>query len=175
MTDNSAPPKPEFRFGLGYDVHCLVKNRPLILGGVTIPHELGLDGHSDADALLHAITDAILGAVALGDIGQHFQNTDPRWKDCDSSLFVKEAARLAAEEGYGIENIDSLIMAERPRLAPIIPEIRQRIADMLNLHVSQVSVKAGTNEKMGFVGREEGVACEAVVCLRLRPDGAPSA
>lgn len=168
MSSEPTHPKPEFRFGLGYDVHRLVPNRPLILGGVTVPHELGLEGHSDADALLHAITDAILGAVALGDIGQHFQNTDPRWKDCASSLFVKEAARLAAAEGYVIENIDSLIMAERPKLAPIIPEIRQCIAEMLDLHITQVSVKAGTNEKMGFVGREEGVACEAVVGLRLR-------
>jgi len=105
--------------------------------------------------------------VALGDIGQHFQNTDPRWKDCDSAVFVKEAARLAAEAGYAISNIDALIMAERPKMAPIIPEIRARIAEILGLHVSQVSVKAGTNERMGFVGREEGIACEAVVGMVL--------
>lgn len=167
MTESEVP-RPEYRFGLGHDVHRLVKGRKLILGGIDIPHELGLEGHSDADVLLHAITDAILGAVALGDIGQHFQNTDPRWKDCDSAVFVKEAARLAAEEGYEISNIDALILAERPKLAPVIPDIRQKIADILGLHVNQVSVKAGTNERMGFVGREEGIMCEAAVGLRLR-------
>lgn len=164
----NAAPKPPYRFGLGHDVHRLVPGRSLILGGITIPHELGLEGHSDADALLHAITDAILGAVALGDIGQHFKNTDPRWKDCDSAVFVKEAARLAAEAGYAIGNIDALILAERPKMAPIIPQMRERIATILGLHVSQVSIKAGTNERMGYVGREEGIMCEAVAGLYLK-------
>lgn len=164
---NDGDTRPEYRFGMGYDVHRLVEGRPLILGGVKIDHELGLDGHSDADALLHAITDAILGAVALGDIGQHFQNTDPRWKDCDSGVFVKEAVRLAGEKGYGISNVDALIMAERPKMAPIIVEMREKIADALGISVEYVSVKAGTNETMGFVGREEGIACHAVVGLRL--------
>lgn len=162
------PSKPPYRFGLGHDVHRLVPGRPLILGGITIPHKLGLDGHSDADALLHAITDAILGAVALGDIGQHFKNTDPRWKDCDSAVFVKEAAQLAAEAGYAIGNIDALILAERPKMALIIPQMREKIATILGLHVSQVSIKAGTNECMGYVGREEGIMCEAVAGLYLK-------
>lgn len=159
--------RPEYRFGMGYDVHRLVPGRPLILGGVKLDHELGLDGHSDADALLHAITDAILGAVALGDIGQHFQNTDPRWKDCDSGVFVNEAVRLAEEKGYAVSNVDALIMAERPKMAPIIMEMREQIAKSLGISVEYVSVKAGTNETMGFVGREEGIACHAVVGLRL--------
>ena len=157
--------KPAYRVGMGLDVHRLVEGRPLILGGVTIPFEKGLEGHSDADALLHALADAILGAIAAGDIGQHFSNTDPRWKDCDSSVFVKEAVRVAAQQGYAIGNADMLIIAERPKMMPVIPEMREKIAEMLRVDVSQVSVKAGTNERMGFVGREEGIVCQAVVGL----------
>lgn len=140
----------------------------MILGGIQIPFEMGLDGHSDADALLHALADAILGAIAAGDIGQHFSNTDPRWKDCDSEVFVKEAVRMAAERGYHIGNADMLIIAERPKMMPIIPEMRRKIARMLGINEEQVSVKAGTNERMGFVGREEGIACQAIVGLVRR-------
>lgn len=156
---------PAYRVGMGFDVHRLVEGRPLILGGVQIPFEKGLEGHSDADALLHALADAILGAIAAGDIGQHFSNTDPRWKDCDSEVFVREAVRMAAERGYAIGNADMLIIAERPKMMPIIPEMRRKIARMLGVSEEQVSVKAGTNERMGFVGREEGIACQAVVGL----------
>jgi len=161
MTDSF----PAYRMGIGFDVHRLVKGRLLILGGINIPYSHGLDGHSDADALLHAITDAILGAVAAGDIGQHFSNTDPRWKDCDSAVFLREAARLANEKGYAIGNIDAIIMAENPKMAPVIPAMRQKIADVLGLDVDFVGVKAGTMERMGFVGREEGIACQAIVTL----------
>lgn len=157
--------EPEYRFGIGFDVHRLVAGRPLILGGITIAHDRGLDGHSDADALLHALTDAILGGVAEGDIGQHFSNTDPRWKDCDSGVFVKEAVRLAALRGYEVGNVDAIIMAEEPKMAPVIPQMRRRVAELLGVDVSLVGIKAGTMERMGFVGREEGIACQAVVGL----------
>lgn len=157
--------QPEYRMGMGHDVHRLVEGRPLILGGVTIRFEKGLEGHSDADALLHAITDSILGAVAAGDIGQHFSNTDHRWKDCDSFVFLKEAARLAEEKGYVVGNIDAFIMAERPKMAGHIPQMRERIAAALGIGVDQVGVKAGTMERMGFVGREEGIECQAIACL----------
>lgn len=157
--------KPEVRVGMGFDVHRLVPDRPLILGGVSIDFEMGLDGHSDADALLHAITDAILGAVAAGDIGQHFSNTDPRWKGCASSVFVREALRIAREKGYRVGNLDSLIMAERPKMAPIIPEMVARLAELLETDKDNIGLKAGTMERMGFVGREEGIACQAVVCM----------
>ena len=159
--------KLPFRVGMGLDVHRFIEGRPLILGGVEIPYEKGLDGHSDADALLHAITDAILGAIAAGDIGQHFSNTDPRWKDCDSAVFVREAVRLAREKGYRIGNLDSLIMTEKPKMAPVIPAIIKRVAEMLGVNADCCGVKAGTMEKMGFVGREEGIACQAVVTLVL--------
>jgi len=156
---------PAYRMGIGFDVHRLVKGRLLILGGINIPHSHGLEGHSDADALLHAITDAILGAVAAGDIGQHFSNTDPRWKDCDSAVFLREAARLANGKGYVIGNVDAIIMAENPKMAPVIPAMRKKIAEVLGLDVDLVGVKAGTMERMGFVGREEGIACQAIVTL----------
>ncbi len=160
--------QPKYRFGIGFDVHRLVAGRPLILGGITIEHDRGLDGHSDADALLHALTDAILGAVAEGDIGQHFSNTDPRWKDCDSGVFLVEAVRLAALRGYEVGNVDAIIMAEEPKMAPIIPEMRRRVAELLGVDISLVGIKAGTMERMGFVGREEGIACQAVVGLELK-------
>jgi 2-C-methyl-D-erythritol 2,4-cyclodiphosphate synthase len=157
--------QPEYRFGIGFDVHRLVKGRPLILGGITISHDRGLDGHSDADALLHALTDAILGAIAEGDIGQHFSNTDPRWKDSDSGVFVEEAVRLATQRGYHVGNVDAVIMAEQPKMAPYIKDMRRRIAELLGVDMSLIGVKAGTMERMGFVGREEGIACQAVVSL----------
>lgn len=157
--------QPEYRFGIGYDVHRLMEGRPLILGGINIPHARGLEGHSDADALLHALTDAILGAIAEGDIGQHFSNTDPRWKDCDSGVFVREAVRIAAQRGYHVNNIDAIIMAEQPKMAPLISDMRRKISELVGIDMSLIGVKAGTMEKMGFVGREEGIACQAIVSL----------
>jgi 2-C-methyl-D-erythritol 2,4-cyclodiphosphate synthase len=152
------------RIGFGYDVHRLVEGRPLILGGVNIPFEKGLLGHSDADALLHAITDALLGAAALGDIGAHFPDTDPKWKGADSILLLEAVGEMIQDEGYKIQNIDATIVMERPKMRPIIDEMRQNIAQCLRLDIKQVSIKATTNEKMSFVGREEGIACYAV-CL----------
>lgn len=152
------------RIGFGYDVHGLVEGRPLILGGVNIPFEKGLLGHSDADALLHAITDALLGAAALGDIGAHFPDTDPKWKGADSILLLEAVGEMIQDEGYKIQNIDATIVLERPKMRPIIDEMRQNIARCLRLDIKQVSIKATTNEKMSFVGREEGIACYAV-CL----------
>lgn len=155
-----------FRVGLGYDVHPFQEGRKLILGGVEIPFEKGLKGHSDADVLLHAITDAILGAATLGDIGQHFSDTDPAFKNADSAKLLRESYSLVQKEGLTIENIDSMIVAERPKLSQFIPNIRQRITEILSCDLDQVSVKATTNEKMGFVGREEGIAVHAVVLLK---------
>ena len=155
-----------FRVGLGYDVHPFQEGRKLILGGVEIPFEKGLKGHSDADVLLHAITDAILGAATLGDIGQHFPDTDPAFKNADSAKLLRESYSLVQKEGLTIENIDSTIVAERPILSQFIPNIRQRITEILICDLDQVSVKATTNEKMGFVGREEGIAVHAVVLLK---------
>jgi 2-C-methyl-D-erythritol 2,4-cyclodiphosphate synthase len=147
-------------------VHPFQEGRKLILGGVEIPFEKGLRGHSDADVLLHAITDATLGAVALGDIGQHFPDTDPSFKNADSTKLLRDSYSLVQKEGYKIENIDSTVVAERPRLSQHIPKIRKRISEILVCSVDQVSVKATTNEKMGFVGREEGIAVHAVVLLK---------
>ena len=156
------------RSGFGYDSHRLVEGRPLIIGGVSIPHPKGLLGHSDADVLLHAITDALLGAAALGDIGSHFPDTDPRWKGADSRLLLAEAGRLVRDEGYRIINVDSTVVLERPKLRPHIDAMRQKIADSLEIDVHDVSVKATTNEGMGFVGRGEGAAAFAVCGLEER-------
>lgn len=153
------------RIGYGYDTHQLVEGRPLILGGVHIPYKKGLLGHSDADVLLHAITDALLGALALGDIGQHFPDTDPAHKNADSRLLLKHCYKLVIEKGYMLGNLDATIIAQQPKLMPHLPKICQTIADDLKLELNQVSVKATTNEKMGFVGREEGIAVNAVVLL----------
>lgn len=155
-----------FRVGLGFDVHPFQEGRKLVLGGIEIPFEKGLKGHSDADVLLHAITDALLGAAALGDIGKHFPDTDPAFKNADSTKLLKESYSLVQKEGFLIENIDSTVVAERPKLAPYIPDIRKHVSKALKCHVDQVSVKATTNEKMGFVGREEGIAVHAVVLLK---------
>lgn len=154
------------RIGYGFDTHKLAVGRKLILGGVEIPFEMGLLGHSDADVLLHAITDAILGAVALGDIGQHFPDNDPKFKDADSRVLLKHCYKLVQNEGFEIGNIDATILAERPKLMPFIIQIRSRIASDLNIELSQVSVKATTSEKMGFVGRQEGMSATAVVLLK---------
>jgi 2-C-methyl-D-erythritol 2,4-cyclodiphosphate synthase len=155
-----------FRVGLGYDVHSFESESALILGGVEIPFEKGLQGHSDADVLLHAITDAILGAAALGDIGTHFPDTDPLFKGADSADLLSHSLELVRKAGYGVVNIDATVVAEQPKLKPFITEIRERIAGILACPPENVSVKATTSEKMGFVGREEGVAVHAVALIK---------
>ncbi len=156
-----------FRIGEGWDVHALVPGRPLIIGGVTVPHSMGLLGHSDADVLLHAITDALLGAAALGDIGRHFPDTDAQFKGADSSVLLAEAARRVRAAGYELGNVDSTVIAQAPKLAPYIPAMVASIARTLGLAPEQVNVKAKTAEKLGPVG--EGRAIEArAVCLLLR-------
>ena len=156
------------RIALGYDSHRFAPGRALILGGVQVACEQGLTGHSDADAVLHAVTDAILGAIAAGDIGELFEDTDPKWAGADSAVFVRHAAALAAERGYAIGNCDVTILAERPKLAPYKRAIRDRIAELLGIEPEAVSVKAKTNEGMGFVGRGEGIAAIAVVMMSDR-------
>ncbi len=155
----------EIRTGLGWDTHRLTPGRPLILGGVTIPFELGLAGHSDSDVLAHAITDAILGAAALGDIGMHFPDSDPQWKGCDSLVFLRHAQDLAAQEGYRIVNVDSTIILERPRLKDFRDAIRDRLAAALSLDRNRVSVKFKTAEKLGPVGEGCSAEAQAVVTL----------
>lgn len=153
------------RIGIGIDVHQLVEGRKLIVGGVEISHIKGLKGHSDADVLLHAISDALLGAAALGDIGKHFPDTSSEFKDIDSKILLRHVGKLIANEGYSIENIDSMLLMERPKVAPHIMAMRENIAQCLDIDVSKVSVKATTNEKLGYIGREEGVAAHAVCLL----------
>ena len=153
------------RIGHGYDAHRLVEGRKLILGGVEVPYEKGLEGHSDADVLLHALADAILGAAALGDIGKLFPDNDPATEGIDSRVILREAIRRVYEAGYRVENCDVTMIAQRPKLAPHIPQIRQNIADDLNVDISSVSVKATTEEHMGFTGSGEGMRCHAVVLL----------
>ena len=154
------------RIGFGYDVHRLAPGRPMILGGVTIPHDTGPDGHSDADVLLHAVCDALLGAAALGDIGALFPDTDERWRGADSRGLLREVVRRVAEAGYRVGNVDVMVTLERPKLRPHVAAMRANLAADLGVDIGAVSVKAGTNERMGFVGREEGVAAYAV-CLLL--------
>ncbi|MBR3723041.1 MAG: 2-C-methyl-D-erythritol 2,4-cyclodiphosphate synthase [Selenomonadaceae bacterium] len=153
------------RIGMGYDVHRLVENRDLILGGVKIPHKTGLLGHSDADVLLHAIADALLGAAALGDIGRHFPDTDEKYKGADSLKLLGKVAELIGEKGYGVGNVDATIVAEKPKLAPYIDEMRKNIANVLNVTVYNVNVKATTEEKLGFTGSEEGIGAYAVALI----------
>lgn len=160
------------RVGTGYDVHKLAEGRKLILGGVEIPYEKGLLGHSDADVILHAISDALLGAAALGDIGQHFPDTDPAYEGISSLKLLGEVGRLLEEEGYLIENIDSTIIAQRPKLMTYLPQMRQNVADTLGLDVSQVSIKATTEEGLGFTGSGEGIAAQAICCLSSLRDAA---
>lgn len=155
----------DIRIGHGYDVHRFDENRPLILGGIQIPYEKGLFGHSDADVLLHAINDALLGSLALGDIGTHFPDTDPKWKNADSKKLLEASLTLIHQRGYKVKNVDSTIVAENPKMKPFIPEIRQTIAEILQISIDCVSVKATTSEKMGFVGREEGIAAMAVILV----------
>lgn len=154
-----------FRVGQGHDLHVLVKDRPLIIGGVQIPYEYGLLGHSDADVLLHAITDAILGAASLGDIGSHFSDKDPRWAGCDSQVFLQHAANLASESGWRVVNIDSTIHAQAPKMGPHIKPMRLTIAQLLNIDIDQVNIKAKTNEGLGYLGKGEGIAASVVVLL----------
>jgi len=153
------------RVGFGYDVHPLVPGRPLVLGGVTIPYERGLEGHSDADVLLHALTDAVLGALGAGDIGAHFPNTDPKWKNVASTHFLAESARLAKAKKATILNVDATLLAEAPKLLPYFPAMCQKIAAALGLPVDRVNMKATTNEKLGFIGRGDGIAALAVAAL----------
>lgn len=153
------------RIGLGFDVHQLVDDRPLIMGGVDIKYKKGLLGHSDADVLVHAIMDSILGALALGDIGVHFPDTDPEYQGAYSIKLLVHVFRLIKQHGYTIGNLDAVIMAENPKMKPYIETMRYNIATALNIDVSQVSIKATTTEKLGFVGREEGIAAQAVVLL----------
>lgn len=153
------------RIGQGFDVHQLVEGRPCIIGGVTIPHEKGLLGHSDADVLLHTISDAILGALALGDIGRHFPDTDPAFKDADSVKLLERVWEMATERGYTLGNLDATIIAQQPKMAPYIPQMVTVIAGALGAEESQVNVKATTTEWLGFTGRGEGIAAQAVVCL----------
>jgi 2-C-methyl-D-erythritol 2,4-cyclodiphosphate synthase len=157
----------EYRTGLGWDVHALVPDRPLILGGVTIPFELGLAGHSDADVLAHAITDALLGAAALGDIGMHFPDTDPQWKGAGSLLFLAHARDLTRARGYSIVNVDSTVILERPKLKDYREAIRRQLSQTLELDLERVSVKFKTAEKIGPVGEGRSAEAQAVVTLRL--------
>ncbi|MFB5088972.1 2-C-methyl-D-erythritol 2,4-cyclodiphosphate synthase [Psychrobacillus sp. PGGUH221] len=153
------------RVGQGFDVHEFAENRPLIIGGVTIPYERGLIGHSDADVLLHTITDAALGAIGEGDIGKHFPDTDPDFKDADSAKLLEHIWKLVDARGYKLGNIDCTIIAQKPKMAPYIEAIRVRVAELLQADVSQVNVKATTTEKLGFTGREEGIASMATILL----------
>jgi 2-C-methyl-D-erythritol 2,4-cyclodiphosphate synthase len=153
------------RIGNGYDIHRLVSDRPLILGGIHIPHPLGLLGHSDADALTHAIMDAMLGALSLGDIGHYFPPTDPQWQGADSQKLLEQVNTLIQAQGWCIGNLDSVIVAERPKLKPHIPAMRDRLATTLAIAPDQIGIKATTNEKLGPVGREEGIAAYAVALL----------
>jgi len=157
------------RIGQGFDVHQLVENRPLIIGGITIPYEKGLLGHSDADVLLHTISDAILGAIGEGDIGRHFPDTDQKFKDADSYKLLQEVWQLAKQKGYSLGNMDATIIAQKPKMSPYIPQMVQRIVTALECTEDQVNVKATTTEKLGFTGREEGIAAQAVVLLVRNP------
>lgn len=154
--------------GIGYDVHQLVAGRKLVLGGVEIPHTRGLDGHSDADALMHAICDAVLGAIGEEDIGHFFPNTDPRWRNVPSRIFLEEAARQVAQCGGRIVNVDATVIAQAPKIYPHIAEMKKCIAAALGVSEKQIGVKATTNETMGFIGREEGIAAMAVASIDLK-------
>jgi len=156
---------PPYRIGQGYDCHALVPSRPLIIGGVTIPHTSGLLGHSDADVLLHAITDALLGAAGLGDIGQHFPDTDPAFKGADSRHLLRAAAQQVKASGYSIGNIDATIIAQAPKLAPHLAAMIANLSADLGLQAKQLNLKAKTNERLGWEGREEGIAAHAVALL----------
>ena len=154
------------RIGHGYDVHKLIEGRRLIVGGVEIPHTMGLLGHSDADVLLHAISDALIGACAMGDIGKLFPDTDDRWEGADSLVLLREVVKKINENGFYIENIDSTLIAQKPKMSPYIEQMRANIADACGVDISAVSVKATTEEKLGFTGREEGISAHAVALIK---------
>ena len=153
------------RVGSGYDVHAFTPGRPLVLGGVTIPYEFGLSGHSDADAVIHAVVDALLGAAALGDIGSHFPSSDERWKDQPSAVFLDYTLDLLIERQWQISNVDVTIVAERPKMVPHIQAMRSHLAHHLHLAIEQVSIKATTTDGLGFAGRREGIACYAIALI----------
>jgi 2-C-methyl-D-erythritol 2,4-cyclodiphosphate synthase len=155
----------EYRTGIGFDVHAFTDNRKLIIGGVEIPSEKGLLGHSDADVLIHAICDALLGSLAIGDIGLHFPDTEVQFKNADSRVLLRKVYELVKKEGYVLGNIDAVVAMQRPKILPYVPEMRERISEDLNTGVNQVSIKATTTEKLGFVGREEGVSAFATVLI----------
>ncbi|WP_456277103.1 2-C-methyl-D-erythritol 2,4-cyclodiphosphate synthase [Bacillus sp. AK128] len=157
-----------FRIGQGFDVHQLGEGVPLIIGGITIPYELGLIGHSDADVLLHTIADACLGAIGEGDIGKHFPDTDPAFKGADSAKLLSHVWELVGNKGYQLTNVDCTIIAQKPKMAPYIEPMRARIAELLNADAEQVNVKATTTEKLGFTGRGEGIAAQAVVLIQKK-------
>jgi 2-C-methyl-D-erythritol 2,4-cyclodiphosphate synthase len=154
------------RIGQGFDVHQLTEGRPLIIGGIEIPHEMGLLGHSDADVLLHTIADACLGAIGEGDIGRHFPDTDPAFKDADSAKLMEHVWEIVKEKGYKLVNADCTIIAQKPKMAPYIEQMRNRVAELLEGTAEQVNIKATTTEKLGFTGRGEGIAAQAVVLLQ---------
>ncbi|MBK7630812.1 MAG: 2-C-methyl-D-erythritol 2,4-cyclodiphosphate synthase [Ignavibacteriales bacterium] len=160
--------KLNFRTGFGFDVHAFAEGRKLIIGGIEIPFDKGLEGHSDADVLLHAICDAMLGALALGDIGKHFPNTDERWKDADSSKLLKHVNELILNKGYELGNLDCVLAMENPKIFPYVEQIRNRISQILKVDIDQISIKATTTEKLGFVGRTEGVVSFATVLLQKK-------
>lgn len=155
-----------FRIGQGFDVHQLTEGRPLIIGGITIPYEKGLLGHSDADVLLHTVSDACLGAIGEGDIGRHFPDTAPEFKDADSAKLMEHVWKLVKEKGYELVNADCTIIAQKPKMAPYIQQMKERIAELLEASPEQVNVKATTTEQLGFTGRGEGIASQAVVLLK---------
>jgi 2-C-methyl-D-erythritol 2,4-cyclodiphosphate synthase len=155
-----------FRIGQGFDVHQLTEGRPLIIGGITIPYEKGLLGHSDADVLLHTVSDACLGAIGEGDIGRHFPDTDPNFKDADSAKLMEHVWQLVKDKGYELVNADCTIIAQKPKMAPYIEQMRGRIAELLEAAPEQINVKATTTEKLGFTGRGEGIASQVVVLLK---------
>jgi len=155
-----------FRIGQGFDVHRFAQERDLIIGGIKIPYEKGLLGHSDTDVLLHTITDAILGALGLGDIGKHFPDTDEAYKGADSKVLLKRVVEQMKEKGYKVVNVDGTIIAQKPKMAPYIPQMNEKIAELLDIDLEQVNTKATTTEKLGFTGRGEGIAAQAVVLLQ---------
>ncbi len=161
-------PSPQFRIGNGYDIHRLVRSRDLIIGGIKLTHpdDLGLDGHSDADVLTHSIMDALLGALSLGDIGKYFPPSDQKWKNADSLDLLSKVIELIREHGWEVNNIDSVIVAERPKIKPFVESMKKNIADILEIDHSLIGIKATTNEKLGPEGREEGISCHSVVLLR---------
>ena len=157
-----------FRTGIGFDAHALAEGRPLVIGGVNIPHSKGLLGHSDADVLVHAVMDAILGALALGDIGEHFPDTEDEFEGANSLELLSRVQKMIEDKGYCCENLDSIIIAEKPKLKSYIGEMRENLASVLKINIDQLSIKATTTEHMGFTGREEGIAAQAIVLLKSK-------